>query len=250
MPGFKKISTRQARARRPKELGSVEPELQVPPPRPKVWEPGRWSTARHTRKTEKLLVHGGAARAWVTAYSSERDGEGTDHFVQFAFEVKGKLVQGKFIAGYDDLHLSYGSPDYDSWLKKAFHKKGTFTVLYNPKDPSEHVIYGTLEPFLKKTLLEVAREIVRSKDPIEVDRLARQFLDIALAPLGGVKGEWEEYYKLLGDIGLYVGEPGATYQKNLAAVKHLFHDGWVDRALLSRLSSICKRYWPGVWAAT
>ncbi|MCK4802117.1 hypothetical protein KAS33_00435, partial [bacterium] len=125
-----KITDKKALALKPKNLSKmIEPELQVPPPRPVVWAAREWSHRKIVPEIEYLLIHGQAARAWVTRDKSgwESGPEAGPYYnIQYCFETEHSLIHGKYGASFDGLHLAYGSPDFSAWISRAFKKGGTF----------------------------------------------------------------------------------------------------------------------------
>lgn len=239
-----------ALALKPKNVGRlVEPELKVSPPRPFKWCAGPGKSIGP--KLKSLLVNGVAARAWVVDAKQSWDAgseAGPNYSVKYCFEAKKGLVCGAFEGSFDGLHLAYGSPELAGWMGEAFSKKGTFTVLYEEGNPRGHKIYGLLELFVKKSLVQLAGEIKACKSQKELDCLSEQFFSIAISPLDCVD-EWEKYYGLMHDLGFWPTRNPCDGKKAMGNMKRILSKGKYDKKLLGLLSSHCEKHQPGVWAA-
>jgi hypothetical protein len=246
----KRIHDDDALALRPARLPAVEDELARPRPRPFVWAAREISFGRITDEMRALLVDGTAVRAWVTRYVSRKDSEGTDHLVQYCFETAGGLVHGVHRAGFDDYHLVVGSSDYARWLHGAFCEAGTFTVIHPSRGKPVPVIYGTMELYIEQDLVEVADALGTARDPETIDGLARRFLDIALSPSAIIMDGRQEYHDLYRRIGLVRGHERPRRDENLEIIRSAIRQGRYESRDLEALAGICRRYGPGIWAAT
>jgi hypothetical protein len=255
-PTRKANTNKQAFSQKPKEpedLSSlIEPELQVPPPRPMVWVVAEVSQHKITDDIRYLLERGIAARAWVTKCVSSWEGgpeAGPVYDVWYCYESAQGLMYGEFHAAFDGLHLAYGSPDYDSWLSRSFRRGGTFTVVYRGSNPEKCVIYGNLGLFIRKSLVKAAKELECCRKLEYIDTLAREFLTIAVGPLGAIRDGWEAYFYLMKKMGLMKEGGVQSFNENLKIVKKIILQGKYDESVLKRLAEICMKYTPGIWAA-
>ncbi len=246
---WEKISDADALGLKPASLPEVEPELQIPPPRPMVWQYPESSPKKISPELEDLLVNGIAVRGWKTLYRSHSEREGTEHYMQYSFQVDGSLIQGKNYRSYDDLHLAIESPDYAIWLANAFHREGTFTILSEKGNPARHEIFGHLELFIKMDLAQITQKICETTDPCRVDQLAYNFLKISISPLWNIGENSRKYFSLMEKLGLANKSEVHDSDTNLMFIKEIIPAGDYDREVLGELSRLCKIYVPGVWAA-
>jgi hypothetical protein len=240
----RRVSDHLARTLRPDDLPAVEPELASRPPRPFVWAARSWAMRTITDGMRALLVEGRAVRAWVTHHASQRDGEGTGHLVQYAFEVDGGIRHGHWRGEFDDIHLVMGSNDYSRWLHRAFLPGGTFTVLF--EDPDDPTIYGNMELYIEEDLVGLAGRLRR--DPGS-ETLAEQVLRMVLAPVGLPLDERDEYLSLLDRLGLDHGHVGKAWSRNREHLGSAIASGSHDAAALERLGELVRPFAPGIWAA-
>lgn len=231
-------------------LLEVEPELRVPPPRPMVW------ASRHgiRQDVHELLVGGVAVRARVThADTGWESGceAGPYYKIEYEYEYREKTYTSRWGASYDGLHLAYGAGEYMGWLDGAMREGGTFTVLFLPDAPGKPRVYGTLEPHVRKTLLEAVDELLSCEES-EVEEKTSEVLAFMIAPLGQCQSEWRKYYDLLGEMGMYDRKKGQVRdgEENMEVVRTRVRAGEFDTGAMKELSELCARYRPGVWAAT
>ncbi|MBW2263233.1 MAG: hypothetical protein JRG91_14785 [Deltaproteobacteria bacterium] len=241
----KRIPDELALELKPDELPPVEPELAVEPPRPFVWAARSYSFGRITTEMREMLVGGRAVRAWVTHYASQRDPEGTDHLVQFAFEANAGCLHGSWSRGFDDYHLAVGSSDYSGWLDGALRPGGTFTVLF--EDAARPTIYGTMKLYIEENLVGLAAKLRLEPGS---ERLVEQFLRMAMAPSSLLRDDREEYLSLLEQIGFVPASGRNTWNRNLEHTRSEITAGNYDDAALTKLARLCRKYAPGTWAAT
>lgn len=244
-----KISNADALGLKPECLPEVEPELLVPPPRPMVWQYPKSSPMKMSPELEDLLVNGVAARGWKTIYRSRWEREGTEHYMQYCFQVNDSVIQGKNFRSYDDLHLAIESPDYAIWLANAFHKEGTFTILYEKGNPARHEIFGHLELFIRMDLAQITEMIHITKDPYMINQLAYNFLKISISPLWNIGVNSKKYFSLMEKIGLADMNEIHDSDTNLMFIKEMIPAGDYDKEILNELSELCKIHVPGIWAA-
>ncbi len=241
----RRVSDALALELRPDDPPPVEPELAVQPPRPFVWAVRTWASRRTTDGERTLLVGGRAERAWVTHHASQRDPEGTEHLVQFAFQVDGVVRHGLWRGGFDDYHLALGASDYSRWLHAAFRPGGTFTVLF--EDPAAPSIYGHMELYVEEDLVDMAGRLRR--DP-ESEALADRVLGVLLSPIALSFDDRDEYLSLVDRLGLDRGHVGNAWSRNREHVRSTIGAGRHDPAVLERLAELCRPFAPGTWAAT
>ncbi|MHA1889424.1 MAG: hypothetical protein ACTSYS_00400 [Promethearchaeota archaeon] len=239
----------------PKNLPKIEPELEIHPPRPLVWVARKITSYKITRETRWLLVNGAASRAWVTSYKKELDVEGTEHHVHYNFlDKKKNIIPGYFLAFISESEVAINFPAYLSWIEKAFNEKGTFTVLYDGNNPTNHVIYGTLQLFIPKSLIQITNEIQAcpDNDKSSLRKLLEDFLYVALSPIGRIKQKEEkvEYYHLMENLQLATNGIINEHAENMEIIRKIIKLGKLDQDALLKLSNTCKKYAPGVWAAT
>ena len=235
----------------PIELPPIEPELQAAVPRPFVWEAGPRPLTDHA---EMLLERGVATRAWVLAADTGWDSgheAGPNYEIDYAWEHEGQTHRGRWRAAYDGMHLAMGAPEYSSWLDRAMCDGGSFTVLLDPGRPANATIYGNLELYVRKTLLEAVAELEGCDDDVLEERVTAVYR-FAIAPFGRCQRDWKEYYGLLSALGMFDDGAGRVreYAENLEVVRRDLRAGRYDRQVLARLSALCATYRPGVWAAT
>jgi hypothetical protein len=245
----KKVSKQEARALRPAKLEPVEPELRVPRPRPMVWVARKWSHGKITPERRELLVDGLAARAWVTHEQTTSDREGPDIFARFAYEHGDELYQGQFFGSYDAMHLAIGFPDFAAWLGRAIRPGGTLTVLFPEDDPSKYAVYGSMELYIEKSLVDVLAEHEAASDE-EKSELLEVAARLLRGPIGPLRGDdWFEYFEQLSKIsGMATNDRTTLFEVADAAIEAIA-SGEYDRSPIGRLSRICSEYMPGVWAA-
>lgn len=245
----KKISEREARELRPARLDLVEPELRAPRPRPMVWVARKWSHGKISPETRELLVGGLAARAWITHEHTTHDREGPDIFALFAYEHGDQLYQGQFFGSYDAMHLAIGFPDFAAWLGRAIRVGGTLTVLFPEAAPSKHAVYGRMELYIEKRLVDVLAE----HEAASAERRG-ELLEIAArlirGPIGPLQGDgWFEYYRELAKVsGMETNDQTTLFEVADAAIEAI-KSGDYDRSPIERLSQVCREYMPGIWAA-
>jgi hypothetical protein len=127
-------------AMRPADLGQVEKELHKP--RAAIYWKGLGTDAA------ARVAGYEAVRGWVVQVKETRDYEGPDFKVWIAYEVGEKLHQLYFSVGYDGYHWACGSPDHCEWFSKTMKAGRSLTVLYDPWEPDQAVIFGMAEPFV------------------------------------------------------------------------------------------------------
>jgi hypothetical protein len=231
------------------ELPDIEPELRAEPPRPMVWE----SKRQIAKKLEKLLVEGAAVRArvvkadtgWESGYEA-----GPYYRIDYAWEWEGRTYKAKWSASYDGMHLAYGAGEYMAWLERTMCEGGSFTVLFDPEKPSKATIYGTLELYVRKTLLEAVEELRKCGEK-EVEAKASEVFAFIIAPLGACQREWRTYYDLLAKLGMFDEKEGRVRDgvENIEVVRRQIRAGRYEEGVMEQLSELCARYRPGVWAA-
>jgi hypothetical protein len=236
---------------RPRGLPDVEDELLVEPPRPVVWAA---SSRKLTARIEELLTHGAAVRAWVTEADTGWESgyeAGPYYKIDYAWEWETRTYTGRWAASFDAMHLGLGAPEYAAWLERSMCSGGSFTVLLDPERPSEPTIYGNLELFLQKTLLQAVEEL-RTCSEEELEDRASEVLAFIIAPLGRCRREWRDYFDLLSKLDMFDENKGAVrdHEANIEVVRTDIRAGRFDAKVLERLSEMCSRYRPGVWAAT
>ena len=241
----KRIPDERALELRPDDLPPIEPELSVDSPRPFVWAARTFSFGAISDEMRTLLVRGQATRAWVTHYASQRDSEGTDHLVQFAFEVDGGCLHGSCLRGFDDYHLSVGSRDYAQWLYAAFRPGGTFTVLH--EGSGEPTIYGNMQLYIEEDLVGLATKLRLEPGSEE---LAEQFMTMVISPSALPFDERDEYITLVERLGIQRSLDGSARARNLEHVRSTIGDGSHDEEVVARLAELCRSFSPGIWAAT
>ena len=241
----RRVSDSLALEHRPGDLPDVEPELAVEPPRPFVWAARSWARRTITDGMRGLLVDGRAVRAWVTHHASQKDPEGTEHLVQYAFEDAGAIRHGLWRGAFDDLHLALGAGDYWRWILGAYRPGGTFTALF--EDPASPTIYGNMELYIEEDLASVAGRL--RQDPGS-GTVADQLLRMILAPVGLPFDERDEYLSLLDRLGLDHGHVARAWSGNREHLVATIGAGSHDAAALERLADICRPFAPGLWAAT
>jgi hypothetical protein len=246
---WENISDADALGLKPAGLPEVEPELQIPPPRPMVWQYPESSPNKISPEMENLLTHGIAVRGWKTLYRTRSEIEGTEHYMQYCFQADDSIIQGKNFRSYDDLHLAIESPDYAIWLANAFHREGSFTILYEKGNPVRHEIFGHLELFIRMDLKQITEKICSTTDPCQVDRLAYNFLKISISPLWNIGENSRQYFSLMEKIGLANMSEVHDSDTNLIYIKEVIPAGDYDKEVLEELSELCKSYVPGIWAA-
>ncbi len=246
---WEKITDADALGFKPANLPDVEPELQIPPPRPMVWQYPQSSLKKITPDLEDLLVNGIAVRGWKTLYRTMSERDGTDHYMQYCFRVNDTIIQGRDFRSYDDLYLAIESPDYAIWLTNAYHKEGTFTILCDKENPGRHEIFGHLELFIRMDLKCISRKITEATDPYLIDQLAYNFLRISISPLWNIGENSRKYFSIMEKIGLADSNEVHDSDRNLKLIKEIIPSGGYDREVLSELSDLCRIYVPGIWAA-
>lgn len=229
----------------------MEPELGVPPPRPMVWAP---SSRKLTARIEDLLTTGAAVRAWVTEADTGWESgyeAGPYYKIDYAWEWETRTYRSRWEASFDAMHLGLGAGEYAGWLERSMCSGGSFTVLLDPERPSEPTIYGNLELFLKKNLVQAVRELRECADE-ELEERASEVFAFIIAPLGRCQREWRDYFDLLSKLDMFDEKKGAVrdYEANIEVVRTDIKAGRFDAGVLDRLSGMCARYRPGVWAAT
>ena len=246
---WEKITDDRALALKPKNLPEIEKELQAAPPRKMVWLYPKSSYKKITTDLKELLINGIASRAWITFYETTSYREETEHYIQYCFEASDKLIHGKDIKSFDDIHFTYGSSEYNDWMKNSFKRKGTFTVIFNKTNPNIHEIFGHLELFVKEDLLNLSEKIKYCRDSELFDKLSEQFLKILTSPLKGIGNRWENYYNLMKKFGLAKNNEIFDSKKKLQIIKNIIPKVNFDKNDLFELSEICEEFTPGVWAA-
>jgi hypothetical protein len=245
----KKISEQEARGLRPEKLEPVEPELRARRPRPMVWVARKWSHGKISARTRELLTNGLAARAWITHERTTHDREGPDIFALFAYEHGGKLYQGQFAGSYDAMHLALGFPDFAAWLGRAMRPGGTLTVLFPEDDPSKYAVYGAMELYIEKSLVDVlaAHEAAHEEEKAELLELAATLLRGPIGPLQG--DDWFEYFGQLAKMsGIETNDRTTLFDVADAAIEAIA-SGDCDKSPIETLSRVCHEYMPGIWAA-
>jgi hypothetical protein len=233
------------------ELPEVEPELKVSPPRPMVWASATHDLPEDVRN---LLVNGIAVRARVTEADTGWESgyeAGPYYKIRYEYEHDGKTHEGRWSASYDGIHLAYGAGEYMRWLDGAMCDGGTFTVLFLPDAPEKPRVYGTLEPHVKKSLLEAVDELASCTDA-ELEERSSAVFAFMIAPLGRCQREWRKYYDLLDEMGMYDRDKDQVRDgvENIEVVRTRIRSGDFDDDAMKELSELCARYRPGVWAAT
>ena len=251
----KTVSDPQALELKPAALPEVEPELRGPCPRPMVWTARDWSHGEISDPDAALLRHGVAARAWVTSAQMVLVREGPDILATFAFihQADGTVHHGRFCGSYDAMHLAIGFPDLAAWLGSAMCDGGTFTVLHPAGSPAEHRIYGTMELYLERDLVQLVEQLeltgAGTKAREALLREIRRLLAGPVGPMGRDYDEWRLYFDQLALLASVETSGRTTLFQLVDEAMAAMAGGAFDRGPVPVLAPICRRYQPGIWAA-
>ncbi len=206
------------------------------------------------RDIAEILVHGAATRAWVVAAESGWEPgyeAGPTYRIDFHWEWQGKLYDGRYRASFDGLHVGYGPEDHSSWLGSCMEEGGSITVVFHRDSPQKARIYGNLGLYLRKTLRQSVAELMAC-GPDGVEAKTREVYELIRSPLGRCEGDWGKYLKLLTKIGIYddLYNRWRPEPDNLEFIRTGIRNGTFDQAAVNRLSALCERHCPGIWAAT
>jgi hypothetical protein len=134
---------------KPHDLGQLEIELQMPPIRTQAWY-NMTAQEWHDTAMTNILNEWLAIRGWVCQRLEEPDFEGPDHHIIIAYLFGEKLYQKYFKTGYDTYHWASSYPDHCYWFTETLNPGHALTLLINPKDPEEVIIFGQLEVYVKR----------------------------------------------------------------------------------------------------
>lgn len=129
------------------ELGPLPPALREPPPRRGPFRGGYLEQSQYRMTALPLLIHGVATRGLVVEYDRTSDGEGPD--IDFAYawrDESGRIYLQEGHESYDAMHaaLSQGEGQMLLTLDGGFEMGAAITIVYDPHDPSRHVVYDAL----------------------------------------------------------------------------------------------------------
>jgi hypothetical protein len=130
----------------PKNLGTVEPELQAAPIRTEQWFSRNGSEQRWA---ERELNGWHAHRGWVCQCVEVPDYEGPDYHIVVAWIYDNRTYQKYFKIGYDTYHWAVSTPQHYGWFHDIMKCGNPLTLLINPDDHSEAHIFGQFEAFVK-----------------------------------------------------------------------------------------------------
>lgn len=140
-----KVTQEIALSKKPHDLGEVEPELKLKPPRKKTWsdQDGKKLDENSQQMANQWL----AIRGWVVQVKVTEESEGPEYSISLAYKVKGSLYIQSFKIGYDDYHWSAAYGYHYEWFKNTMREQTPLTILVNPDNFEEYCVFGQLEAF-------------------------------------------------------------------------------------------------------
>lgn len=151
----KVFSVEDALLTKPTNLGDVELVLQKPP-----FRDFNWRNQSNERLPESGIANSWLAlRGWVVDEYKFADSEGPEFTINYAYQVKDKTFLGLLQVGYDGMHWPMSSPDHWDWFKLNMKTSNPLTILVDPSNHANSLIFGQLEAFLEieKNLKWIAR---------------------------------------------------------------------------------------------
>ncbi|PCJ62331.1 MAG: hypothetical protein COA79_04505 [Planctomycetota bacterium] len=131
---------------KPDDMGCLEIELQASPIRTQKW----FHKNGDPMKNSEILNEWLAIRGWVCQRLEEPDHEGPDHHLIIAYQFEDQLYQQYFKPGYDSYHWVNSYPEHSSWFYRTLNPRKSLTLLINPKDHGDVIIFGQLESFVRE----------------------------------------------------------------------------------------------------
>ena len=245
-----KFDTATAMRLRPRKLPSVEPELQIQPPRKMVWKTRNNGHAVITPEIENLLVNGVPARAWILAARWDSAPNGPDIRAEYAFEHDTGLKLGHFHGVYETALLNYGHADFSIWLQKTFRKGGTLTILYPRGEPDASSVYGSFQLYLTKDFIQQVEKYRRASSTNDKKRILEETDVLLMEAIGPMsKEERDRYQELLARFADAPLDANRTLFHYVDGAINALVQGNYNRHFLEDISSLIRKSLPGLWAA-
>ncbi len=83
-------------------------------------------------------------KGWVVDCVVKSDVEGPDYHLYLAYEMNGATHQFYRVVGYDSYHWAVTDPEQFRWFHDQVKLGSPLTLLVNPNDPEQVVIFGLL----------------------------------------------------------------------------------------------------------
>lgn len=182
---MEKVTIEFALSKRPENLGEVEPELKIPPPRNKIWE--NTFGEMISQSSQDMANNWTALRGWIVKSEVKYDGYDPDYQITLAYEFERKVYIKSFSIGYD--HYSwcsiYGS--HAHWFHTTMKEGNSLTILVDPLQHDDYQIFGQLETFrivraTKRWLANEGGSGVEDTEPVRDDQITEAYA-ISIRPV-------------------------------------------------------------------